>query len=49
MEQRVTISMLLQKFEFSITNSNPDYEKLRITASGIVRPKDLHLHIKSRA
>ncbi|KXN66516.1 cytochrome P450 [Conidiobolus coronatus NRRL 28638] len=49
MEQRVTIAMLLQKFEFSITNSNPDYDKLRITASGIVRPRDLHLHIKSRA
>ncbi|KXN65535.1 cytochrome P450 [Conidiobolus coronatus NRRL 28638] len=48
MEQRVTIAMLLQKFEFSITKNNPDYEKLRITPSGIVRPRDLHLVVKLR-
>jgi hypothetical protein len=48
MEQRVTIAMLLQKFEFCITKNNPDYESLRITPSGIVRPRDLHLVVKLR-
>ncbi|KXN72743.1 cytochrome P450, partial [Conidiobolus coronatus NRRL 28638] len=35
-------------FEFSINKINPDYEKLRITPFGIVRPLDLHLVIKLR-
>jgi hypothetical protein len=48
MEQRVTIAMLLQKFEFSITKNNPDYGKLRITPSGVLRPQDLHLGVKLR-
>jgi hypothetical protein len=49
MEQRVTIAMLLQKFEFSIDKENPDYEKLRISSLGIVRPLDLSLTIKLRS
>ncbi|KXN68749.1 cytochrome P450, partial [Conidiobolus coronatus NRRL 28638] len=49
MEQRVTIAMLLQKFEFSIAKSNPDYDKLRISPSGNVRPLDLSLSIKLRS
>jgi hypothetical protein len=48
MEQRVTIAMLLQKFEFSIAKNNPDYDKLRISPSGIVRPYDLNLTVKLR-
>ncbi|KXN66518.1 cytochrome P450 [Conidiobolus coronatus NRRL 28638] len=48
MEQRVTISMLLQKFEFSISNDNPDYYRLRITDSVIIHPKEVRLVIKSR-
>jgi hypothetical protein len=49
MEQRVTIAMLLQKFEFSISKENPNYEKLSITPSGLVHPKDLALTINLRA
>jgi hypothetical protein len=47
-EQRVTVAMLLQKFEFSIAKNNPDYDRLRITHTGIVRPRDLHLEVKLR-
>jgi hypothetical protein len=49
MEQRVTIAMLLQKFEFSIAKNNPDYDKLRITPYGVVRPLDITLIIKLRS
>ncbi|KXN66446.1 cytochrome P450 [Conidiobolus coronatus NRRL 28638] len=49
MEQRVTLAMLLQKFEFSISSDNPDYHKLRISSTGIVRPKDLSIQVKVRA
>jgi hypothetical protein len=48
MEQRVAISMLLQKFEFSISNDNPDYYGLRIVDSVITHPKEVRLGIKSR-
>ncbi|KXN65547.1 cytochrome P450 [Conidiobolus coronatus NRRL 28638] len=46
MEQRVTLAMLLQKFEFSISSDNPDYHKLRIGSLGIVRPKDLSIRVE---
>jgi cytochrome P450 len=49
MEQRVTLAMLLQKFEFSISSDNPDYQKLRISPTKIVRPKDLSIQVKLRA
>ncbi|KXN64685.1 cytochrome P450 [Conidiobolus coronatus NRRL 28638] len=49
MEQRVTLAMLLQKFEFSISSDNPDYHKLRIGSLGIVRPKELSIRVKVRA
>jgi cytochrome P450 len=48
MEQRVTIAMLLQKFEFIIQKENPNYEKLFITPMGLVHPKDLTLTVKLR-
>ncbi|KXN66445.1 cytochrome P450 [Conidiobolus coronatus NRRL 28638] len=48
MEQRVTLAMLLQRFEFSISSDNPDYHSLRIGSIGIVRPKDLSIRIKAR-
>jgi hypothetical protein len=48
MEQRVTIAMLLQKFELSISNDNPDYRKLRISSTGIVKPTDLSIQVKVR-
>jgi hypothetical protein len=49
MEQRVTLVMLLQKFDFSISNDNPDYNSLRVTAGFIAQPKDLSISIKSRS
>jgi hypothetical protein len=49
MEQRVTLAMLLQKFEFSISSDNPDYNNLRISSIPIVRPSDLSIRIKIRA
>lgn len=49
MEQRVTMAMLLQKFDFSITSDNPDYHSLRVSSAIIVRPKDLSLNISLRA
>jgi hypothetical protein len=48
-EQRVTVAMLLQKFEFSIAKNNPDYDQLRIVNTGIVRPLDVSLIIKLRS
>ncbi|KXN66523.1 cytochrome P450 [Conidiobolus coronatus NRRL 28638] len=48
MEQRVTLAMLLQKFEFSINKENPDYKQLRVTSSFISRPQDLAITIKAR-
>ncbi|KXN66524.1 cytochrome P450, partial [Conidiobolus coronatus NRRL 28638] len=47
-EQRVTIAMLLQKFEFSIDSNNPDFHSLRLTQGSIIRPIDLHLKVKVR-
>ncbi|KXN69514.1 hypothetical protein CONCODRAFT_8022 [Conidiobolus coronatus NRRL 28638] len=49
MEQRVTLAMLLQKFDFSISNDNPDYNSLRVTAAIIAKPKDLAICIISRS
>ncbi|KXN65080.1 cytochrome P450 [Conidiobolus coronatus NRRL 28638] len=49
MEQRVTLAMLLQKFEFSISSDNPDYHSLRINSDFIVRPYELSIRIKVRA
>jgi hypothetical protein len=49
MEQRVTLAMLLHKFEFSISSENPDYHKLRVSSTGIVRPIDLSIGIKVRS
>jgi adenosine deaminase len=49
MEQRVTLAMLLQRFEFSISSDNPSYHNLKISSTGIVRPKDLSIQIKVRA
>ncbi|KXN71595.1 cytochrome P450 [Conidiobolus coronatus NRRL 28638] len=43
MEQRISLVLLLQKFKFYIKESNPDYKKLRLNSSGILRPRDLHL------
>jgi hypothetical protein len=48
MEQRVTIAMLLQKFELSISNDNPDYHKLRISSMLIAKPTDLSVRFKVR-
>jgi hypothetical protein len=49
MEQRVTLAMLLQKFEFSISSDNPDYHNLRISSIPIVRPSDLSIQVNVRA
>jgi cytochrome P450 len=48
MEQRVTLAMLLQRFEFSISSDNPDYYKLRVDSLGVVRPKDLSILVELR-
>jgi hypothetical protein len=47
-EQRISLVLLLQKFYFEIDPSNPDYNKLRLNSSGMLRPKDLHLDIRQR-
>ncbi|KXN66522.1 cytochrome P450 [Conidiobolus coronatus NRRL 28638] len=47
-EQRVTIAMLLQAFEFSISPQNPSYEKIHISTSALVKPDNLKLIIKLR-
>ncbi|KXN71593.1 cytochrome P450 [Conidiobolus coronatus NRRL 28638] len=48
MEQRVSLVLLLQKFIFSIDESNPDYKQLRLTTNGIIRPRDLRLNLTQR-
>jgi hypothetical protein len=48
MEQRISLVLLLQKYIFSIDESNPDYNQLRLTQNGIIRPRDLHLNLIQR-
>jgi hypothetical protein len=48
MEMRVCLVLLLQKFILSIQRDNPDYEKLRLNSTSIIRPLDLHLDLIQR-
>jgi cytochrome P450 len=48
MEQKVFISLLLQKFDLSISPDNSDYSKLRVTGLGLTKAKDLKLNFEAR-
>jgi hypothetical protein len=48
MELRVSLVLLIQKFIFSIDESNPDYNQLRLTQNGVIRPRDLRLNLIQR-
>ncbi|KXN74928.1 cytochrome P450 [Conidiobolus coronatus NRRL 28638] len=47
-EQKVYLSMLVQKFILNIKKTNPDYENLRIRGLGLNRPQDLKLNFVPR-
>jgi hypothetical protein len=48
MEQRVTLAMLVQAYTFQIPIDHPDYEKLRLTIFGLLRPKDFKVDLIRR-
>ncbi|KXN74938.1 cytochrome P450 [Conidiobolus coronatus NRRL 28638] len=48
MEQKIFLSLLLQKFDLRITKDNPDYEQLRVSGLGLTRPMDLKLNFEAR-
>jgi cytochrome P450 len=48
MEQRVYLSMLLQKFTLEIKKDNPDYDQLRMVGLRLTKAKDLRLNFTPR-
>jgi hypothetical protein len=48
MEQRVTLSMLVQAYTFQINSDHPDYEKLRLPVFGFPRPEDFKVDLIRR-
>ncbi|KXN65529.1 cytochrome P450 [Conidiobolus coronatus NRRL 28638] len=47
-EIKVSLILLLQQFEFTLSENNPDFEKVRLNSNFMIFPKDLRLNVKNR-
>jgi hypothetical protein len=47
-EIKVSLILLLQQFEFILSQNNPDFEKVRLNSNFMIFPKDLRLSVKNR-
>jgi cytochrome P450 len=47
LELKVNLVLILQQFELSMSEGNPDYKKLRLNSMNVIKPLDLKLKFKN--